>query len=162
MSLEKEYNEIYAQYLSSVVPLIESYEVLSNTFPIGILNEIRAVFTHMAKAAALTGVEQKESQIKKARGHMTRALRDCYKYNCMAMEDQYKDFMSVCDSNVTLKEKVFCMRETALDALFAARKMESSFDSDSKIEEIHCKYREAYNKYSEMYEMIKSYSTTSS
>ena len=49
-ALQRELEEIYSQYHNSIKIFIGQLEVLQNKFPVEILNEIRAVFSHIAKA----------------------------------------------------------------------------------------------------------------
>lgn len=48
--------EIYSQYHNSIKIFIGQLEVLQNKFPVEILNEIRAVFSHIAKAYVSIGL----------------------------------------------------------------------------------------------------------
>ena len=93
MTIKERIKKIYEDYLNLIVPLIEQYEVLENEFPVGVLNEIRALFTHMAKASNTQG-KICSKEVGKAEGHITRLLRDCYKYNCVALEKKYREYIS--------------------------------------------------------------------
>lgn len=62
-------------------------------FPIEILNEIRAIFTHFSRIYdESVSDEEISSEIKKAEGHLNRAILDCYKYNCVSLYDFYNQF----------------------------------------------------------------------
>ena len=47
--LEKEIDSIYDGYLKYIAPFVAQLEVLDGEFPIEILNEVRAIFTHFAR-----------------------------------------------------------------------------------------------------------------
>ncbi len=159
MTFDEEYKKIYSDYLEVIVPLVSFYESISSSFPIGILNEIRAIFTHIAKSVILESDEDKKRQIEKISGHMMRAIRDCYKYNCMAIEEKYKIFMSLSNVLDKVREKAFDLHEKAIDALYIARRMENGAASDAKAEEIHGQYKDAYNIFLTINALIKDNST---
>lgn len=159
MTFEEEYKKVYSEYLEVIVPLVSFYESISNSFPIGILNEIRAIFTHIAKSVILESDKDKKGQIEKAKGHMMRAIRDCYKYNCMAVEEKYKIFMSLSNVSDKVREKAFNLHEKAIDALYIARRMENNPASDAMAEEIHRQYKDAYDIYLTINALIKDNST---
>lgn len=153
------YKDLYSEYLNTVTSMISRYETLTNAFPIGILNELRAILTHLAKAELSDG-DGKEKQVGKAEGHLTRAIRDCYKYNCMAIDDRYKEFMTLEAVPQDERAKIFSAHEKALDLLLAARKAENSVDSDSQAEDICEKYKLAYNAFDAIYSQIREISGT--
>lgn len=159
MTFDEEYKKIYSDYLEVIVPLVSFYESISSSFPIGILNEIRAIFTHIAKSVILESDEDKKRQIEKISGHMMRSIRDCYKYNCMAIEEKYKIFMSLSNVLDKVREKAFDLHEKAIDALYIARRMENGAASDAKAEEIHGQYKDAYNIFLTINALIKDNST---
>ena len=155
MTFDEEYKKIYFDYLEVIVPLVSFYESISSSFPIGILNEIRAIFTHIAKSVILESDEDKKRQIEKISGHMMRAIRDCYKYNCMAIEEKYKIFMSLSNVLDKVREKAFDLHEKAIDALYIARRMENGAASDAKAEGIHGQDKDAYNIFLTINALIK-------
>ncbi|MCL2747860.1 MAG: hypothetical protein FWE59_04315 [Oscillospiraceae bacterium] len=74
LSFEERINEIYKKYINVICPYILQYELLDTTFPIEILNEIRAVFTHFAKCHLSEKAVQKEKKSIKS----GRAYKACY------------------------------------------------------------------------------------
>lgn len=80
--------QIYNNYLNIVCRQTLRYESLANEFPTGVLNEIRSTFTHIAIIGTRKVVDI-EHELQLAEGHMKRAIRDCYKYNCVAYENSY-------------------------------------------------------------------------
>ena len=156
MTSKERIQKIYSEYLNSITPLIERYEIFENKYPVGIFNEIRALFTHIAKAENMSG-DERTREINKAESHVTRLLRDCYKYNCVALENKYIESMAVlqkkvCDSN-SLTE-LLKKHNAALDALFVAKCLESSIEAYQKENEIYENYKKAFDIYNEIREQL--------
>lgn len=80
--------EIYQIYRDTIIPFIVTLEVLDNEFPVEILNEIRAIFSHLA-SYKLDGAEH---DLHLASRHLKRATLDCYKYMCVAIEEKVQEF----------------------------------------------------------------------
>lgn len=87
-------NEIYRKYQDIIAPYIIELEVRDSEFPIEILNEIRAIFTHLSRYK----IQNSEEDLSAAEGHLKRAMLDCYKYLCISIaislhqfREQYKD-----------------------------------------------------------------------
>ena len=91
-TFEERVKDIYKNYIEVICPYIIQYELLDNSFPIEIINEIRAVFTHLSKYYLSDDVLTKEKNVTKAESHIKRTILDCYKYICTAYEDKYKAF----------------------------------------------------------------------
>ncbi len=91
-ALQRELKEIYSQYHNSIKIFIGQLEVLQNKFPVEILNEIRAVFSHIAKAYVCESKEVAWENVNKAKGHIKRAQLDAYKYMCYAFSKYYTEF----------------------------------------------------------------------
>ena len=66
---------------------------MENEFPIEILNEVRAIMSHIAKCYEITNEELIQKNIGKAKSHMKRCVLDCYKYLCLAYSDYYENFV---------------------------------------------------------------------
>ena len=144
--------KIYSDYLEIICPLIASHELLENKFPVGILNEIRALLTHIAKAESTDG-ETRDREIAKAESHVTRLQRDCYKYNCVALERKYVEYMKHLQANPVENLSILGLvktHEAAIDALFVAKTLESSIESYSRETEIYENYKKAYDLYNEI------------
>ncbi len=152
MTQKERIQKICSEYLNSICPLIEKYQILRNEFPVGIFNEVRALFTHIAKAENMSGDEQTR-EINKAEGHITRLLRDCYKYNCVALEKNYNELMSVLQKRLDKETdflEVVKNHNSALDALYIAKCLESSVESYKRENEIYENYKKAFNIYSDI------------
>lgn len=147
---------IYHRYLTEIQPLIVTYEALDGRFPVAVLNEIRAVFTHLARCYE-HGRNESE-QLKNAERHLERVHRDCFKYLCIAYTDEYKEFMRTyrCVDLSLIDNGDFLPRfskkySEAKNLLIEAKKLESLNEDDILILEA---YEKAANEYTEFYEMI--------
>lgn len=90
---QKQIADIYKQYQQTVKPYVAQLEVMENEFPIEILNEVRAIMSHIAKCYEITNEELIQKNIGKAKSHMKRCVLDCYKYLCLAYSDYYENFV---------------------------------------------------------------------
>lgn len=63
-------------------------------FPVGVLNEIRAAFTHMARAATVANLtdDQREFECNEARGHLNRVSLDAIKIMVLARWESIDSF----------------------------------------------------------------------
>jgi len=157
LTIEERETEIYKTYVDVICPYILEYELLTNEFPIEILNEIRAIFTHLSKLNISDNNTIKEKNISKAEGHIKRALLDCYKYLCMIYEDKYKKFekiysridLSLVDNGEFLP-KLHESHQKAVKLMKNARVSDLAIDSDDEIncEEAYKKYEDAFVAYS--------------
>jgi hypothetical protein len=155
--------EIYKTYLEVICPFIILSETLGNKFPVEILNEIRAIFTHLSKYNLSDVPLIKESNLLKAEGHIKRSILDCYKYICMTYEDDYARFdkrykntdLSFVDNGEFLP-KLLKLRKNAVQLIITAKKTDLSVNSDDEVntDEAYEKYEKAYNAYSSVYNLI--------
>jgi len=160
---EERIRDIYKTYIEVICPYIIRYETLSDRFPSEILNEIRAVFTHLSKYNLTDNVSIKERNLSKAEDHIKRSKLDCYKFICTAYEDEYSRFdnrykkidLSFVDNGEFLP-KLLEGRKNAKDLLFKARKTDLSLDSDDETntDEAHEKYEKAFLAYTSVYNLI--------
>lgn len=160
---EERVENIYRKYIDVICPYILQYELLSNTFPIEILNEIRAVFTHLSKHNLSNDDSVKRKNIQKAEGHIKRAILDCYKYICMAYEDRYAEFdrrykradLSLVDSGEFLPQLLEA-RRNAIALMKEARKTDLLINSDAELTQdgSYEKYEKAFVAYSLVYDLI--------
>ena len=160
---EDRIRDIYKIYIEEICPYIIHYETLSDRFPSEILNEIRAVFTHLSKYNLTDNISNKERNLSKAEGHIKRSKLDCYKFICTAYEDEYSKFdkryknidLSFTDNGEFLP-KLLEARKNAKDLLLNARKTDSSIDSDDETNTVEAyeKYEKAFVAYSLVYNLI--------
>jgi hypothetical protein len=155
--------DIHKTYIEVICPYIIQYETLANRFPTEILNEIRAVFTHLSKHNLSDDILIKDKNLSKAEGHIKRAILDCYKYICTVYEDEYYKFdkryrntdLSFADNGEFLP-KLLELRKNAINLLLDARKTDFYIDSDDEAtaDESYRKYEKAYVAYSSVYKLI--------
>ena len=67
--LEEEITSIYGSYLKTIAPFVAELEALDGEFPIEILNEVRAIFTHFALCSLSDKIEVKKDNVSKASRH---------------------------------------------------------------------------------------------
>lgn len=71
---------IYDAYANVIAPFIVQLEALDGEFPVEILNEIRAIFTHISRCSLAETEVIYQDNIAKAERHVKRAILDCHKY----------------------------------------------------------------------------------
>lgn len=163
--IDERIKDIYEKYIYVICPYILQYELLDNTFPIEILNEIRAVFTHIAKCYLSEDTLIKEKNLSKAENHIKRTILDCYKYICVAYEDKYAEFgrkyrridLSLVDNGEFLP-KLLENHKYATDLMQEARKSDLLITSDDEVSigEAYKKYEAAFIAYSSVYNLINN------
>lgn len=89
---ESELYSLYNQYTESLKPLLAFVEAKVLEFPGPILNELRAVNDHVSRCFSTLPPHETLIEIGKARGHLTRAMLDCYKLLLISYEDDVKRF----------------------------------------------------------------------
>ncbi len=143
--------KIYWQYQNIIAPFIAELEVRDNEYPIEIFNEIRSIFTHLARYK----LQKSDKDISAAENHLKRAILDCYKYLCISMEEKvcsfrndYKDTdLGLADNGKFLPE-LNKLELKAKNAFKLAKESEvkDEIDEDEKYQ----LFESAYDKYSEM------------
>lgn len=153
--------DIYAEYKKTVSPLVAFLEANDAEFPIEILNEVRAIFTHFSRIYdESVSDEEISSEIKKAEGHLNRAILDCYKYNCVSLYDFYNQFrkeykfadLSCIDNGdfLTHITKNFAeAKERLLDAKISERKNKDK-------EDLYAEYEIAFALFLKNFNLINS------
>lgn len=151
--------EIYDAYINTISPFILQLESLDGEFPVEILNEIRAIFTHISRCSLAVTSEVYEDNIIKAERHVKRAILDCHKYICVAYDEHYKRFdrlyknvdLSVVDNGDFLTD--LCQkRKTSVRLLQGAKRRELAGENDNTV---YDSYADAYNAYSDVYNLIE-------
>lgn len=150
---------IYQEYREVVFPLVAFLEVVDSEFPVEILNEIRSIFSHFARAyddaSDDAGVS---SELAKAGNHLKRAVLDCYKYGCLSLSDFYHTFrkeyrfadLSVIDNGDFLSKITQNFAE-GQELLFEAKKSERQ---DKHSDELYRKFECAFGKFLKNYNLI--------
>lgn len=155
---EDKLNELFSVYREQVNPLIAVYNVLENSFPVGVINELRDIFSHLTISLLEDNPQSVERQLDKALRHLKRAVVDAFKYAAMAYSKVYDDFrqsyahvdLSYVDNGKFLP-KITDLNMKAEKLMLEAKLIESDVHTD---EEMYTAYELAFNKYAELYELI--------
>lgn len=145
-----EFAEQFRIYTETIQPLIIHIEELKSEFPSEILNEVRAMYTHLSRAFLTDSEKDVVSNIEKINRHTKRALLDCFKNSCIIIIDQRKLFfekykgidLTYIDKGEFLKKENVAFRE-CVDALKKARKAEG-LNTDDDV--LFGMYQDAYAK----------------
>lgn len=166
ITLEDKEKNIHVQYLDIISPLIGVLEVEDQEYPVEILNEIRAMFTHLSRYK----VDNKESELDSAENHVKRAILDCYKYLCIAHKEHftrfrnsYRDvdftyanngaFLPGLDELENEADKLYKIAKTV--DISKKKKMDDGSISSIEIDELYQLYEDAYNKHCEVKRYIE-------
>lgn len=150
---------IYETYLSVISPFIIQLETLDGEFPVEILNEIRSIFTHLARCNSTEKEQIYEENIIKAERHVKRAVLDCFKYLCVTYDEYYRSFTRL-NRNVDLSfvdnghfiQKLSSLHNNAVHNKTEAQKKELVAEN---IEDVFGDYEKTYNSYAEVYNLIQ-------
>ncbi len=157
---DEDIRALFNTYAQIISPLIVQLELFDGEFPTEILNEIRAAFTHLARCAKDVECSIYQSNVKKAEGHMKRALLDCFKYMCVSYDEKYREFDRLY-RNVDLSQvdngeflfKLCKMRKDAVELSKAAHKAELEFKD---VQFVFSAYETAFHAYADVQELIES------
>ena len=150
---------IYETYLSVISPFIIQLEALDGEFPVEILNEIRSIFTHLARCNSTEKEQIYEENIIKAERHVKRAVLDCFKYLCVAYDEYFRRFTKL-NRNVDLSfvdngyfiQKLNSLHNNAGHNKTEAQKKELVAEN---IEDVFEDYEKAFNSYAAVYNLIQ-------
>lgn len=162
MTNDERMRQIANDYLEVVCPYMMQYETLTNDFPISLLNEIRSAFTHLAEFYVADDETVKSEMVTDIEGHFKRILRDCYKYVCEAIEDEYTSFYELYRyvdlslvSNGEFLTKLVELRNNAIDKMMIARNKELESDIRKVDEsELLRLYEETFVEYDNLHNLI--------
>lgn len=154
---EDQINQIFALYRDKVNPLVAVYNSVTDKFPIGVLNELRDIFSHLVQS--LEDPEAVERHLKRAQSHCKRAAIDGFKYAAFAYSKVYDDFketykhvdLSYVDNGQLLPELTRLYAEAG-DLMTKARLIEASPHTE---EELYEAYEDAFNCYANLYKCIR-------
>lgn len=151
---KKELDDLFECFVNEINPFIMEYEVLTNEFPVAILNEIRAIFTHLARISLSDDERIAKVNIEKMQSHIKRAKLDGFKYSCMAVKDVYNQFFETYKeidfSYINEGEFLYNLRENYMEAnvlLLAAKKAEGQKEADEAIYKL---YEDAHIRFAEV------------
>ena len=133
---------------------------MENEFPIEILNEVRAIMSHIAKCYEITNEELIQKNIGKAKSHMKRCVLDCYKCLCLAYSDYYENFvhkyrftdLTVVDNGEFWSDLCETVSK-AKKQLILAKQKEGMVED---VEDAYNEFEAAYNQYHRVYEIIEN------
>ena len=158
--------EIYRQYIEVISAYIVDIQILTGKFPVAILNEVRDILSHLAWYH-LNNNDIKE--LEEADGHVKRAIFDCYKYLCLAIEDKINDLKkeySVSELKMidngnfysNLQDKIIEAKKNYKDAYKIERQMRflDKLEHSDVFSEIYFEYGKAYKKYDEILGLINA------
>lgn len=148
-------NEIYKQYQNLILPYIMELEVRDGEYPVEILNEIRAIFTHLSRYK----LQNEQGEVFSAGRHVKRAVLDCYKYLCISMAEEVSTFRSeyrkvdlkLADNGKFLPE-LNRLENIAKDSFKKAKTSEIKKNDDDTQYPL---FETAYNAYCEVSQYIK-------
>jgi hypothetical protein len=151
---------IYNTYINIISPMIVEIELLDGEYPIEIMNEIRAVFTHLSRYYTKDDLDIKIENVLKAESHIKRAVLDCFKYSCFSyseyqlrFETRYKKVdLSMIDNGQFLDDFLMCERQAA-ELFNQARRNEIE---NPLSENLYTDYEAAYAAFNELYETVES------
>lgn len=154
---EDQINQIFALYRDRVNPLVAVYNSVTDKFPIGVLNELRDIFSHLVQS--LEDPEATARHLKRAQSHCKRAAVDGFKYAAFAYSTVYDNFketyknvdLSYVD-NGQLLPKLTRLYAEAGDLMTKARLIEASPHTEDEMYEA---YEDAFNCYAELYKCIR-------
>lgn len=155
---EEQINQIFSLYREKVNPLISVYNALENSFPIGVINELRDVFSHMTQSLLTKESTEIDRHLDKAQRHLKRAVVDAFKYASMAYSKVYDDFkesykyvdLSYVD-NGELLPKLTKLNAKAENLMHKAKMIESDIHN---VENMYAAYESAFDCYAELYYCI--------
>lgn len=156
--MDSEVKGIFDTYLNVISPFVVQLEVLDDEFPVEILNEIRSIFTHLARSAITDKPKVYSENIIKAERHVKRAVLDCFKYLCYVYENKYIEFeklyknvdLSLIDNGKFLPE--LCKRRKyAVELLNKAKEKEIATEN---VNDTFEDFESAYNAFADVYKYI--------
>lgn len=122
------------------------------------MNEIRAVFSHIAKAYVCENEKVAWENVNKAKGHIKRAQLDAYKYMCYGFSKYYMEFRELY-KNVDLSyvnngDFINELSKTYASAIVKAKDARLAEAKAHDVAESYEKYEDAYNEYAAVYKLI--------
>ena len=155
---DEQIKQIFTTYKEKVNPLISVYNALENSFPIGVINELRDVFSHLTLSLQVTDTAEVDRHLDKAHRHLKRAVVDAFKYASMAYSKVYDDFKDAYKyvdlgyvDNGTLLPKLTKLNTEAEKLMHEAKMVESGVHDDDKM---YAAYEKAFNCYATLYNSI--------
>lgn len=156
--------DCFHEYSDVLKPALAMVESVAQEFPGPVLNEIRAVFDHISRCFTPGRTEEDcLNEIRKGRGHLIRAVLDCYKALMISYEErverfysQYKDVNIAVVSDGRFLPELTRLHDNAKSLAIAARKAESVAFPDKEMAFSH--YQETILAYNEIIRHIQNHS----
>ena len=162
MEHDRDIINLYRDYYDQLRPFIAYVEAKTERFPIGILNEVRALYDHSARLYLQDmSPENRKEELNKAQRHISRAKLDCYKVLCARGEEEIEEFKkNYKNVKLGLVDSGRCLPEFTRLTNDAWEKTKEAKESEKAItgneEEMSNKYQEAIVAYEEIDRFIKS------
>lgn len=158
---EEQINELFNLYKDKVDRLIAVYSSLENSFPLGVINELRDIFSHLTQSLVTTRPEDVEHHLERAHRHMKRAVADAYKYASMAYSSAYDSFkadyrnvdLSAIDNGEFIVN-IANLNKAAEELMFAAKMLE--VDTTHTEDALYDAYEKAFECYEELYSRVSN------
>ena len=155
---KEELDESFRTYIEDINPFIVKFESQKNEFPIEVLNEIRAIYGHIVRAAMAEDDEDVSRNIGKMKAHSKRALLDCLKYIGIIYHDEYIDFMKRYESvDLTFIDNGNFIRDAVKwynESVELWQDAKISETSNVSEEVIYDKYQDAYEHYVKLHDLL--------
>lgn len=155
---KEEIDEIFRVYIEDINPFIVKFEAQKNEFPAEVLNEIRAIYGHIVRAAISENDEEVSRNIKKMKAHSKRALLDCLKYIGIIYHDEYIDFMKRYENvDLTYINNGNFIRDAVKlynESVELWQRAKISETSNISEEELYNQYQDAYEHYIQLHELL--------
>ena len=159
LEYKEQLDSAFSMYVNDISPLIVRFEVEKGEFPIEVLNEIRAIYNHLACASLSQDDDEVKYNVEKIGSHSKRALLDCFKYICMLCGDEYDAFMArykgvdlTFIENGEFLRDIVKLRKAAIAAFLDAKNMESLHKGTN--EEVFIAYQNSYNLFEKLKERL--------
>ena len=155
-NIERE-KEIYNQYQTTISYFIAELEVRDAEYPIEVFNEIRATFTHLSRYK----LQDNENDLISAERHIKRAILDCFKYMCISIKEEIKEFrteyrnvdLSIANNGEFLLQ-LNHLEQEADSYYIDAKRAEVKGEVPDDI--LYRMFEDAYNKYHELLCYLRS------
>lgn len=153
-------DEVFRTYIEDINPFIVKFESQKNEFPVEVLNEIRAIYGHIVRAAMADNEEDVARNIGKIKAHSKRALLDCLKYIGIIYHDEYVEFMKRYESvdltyinNGNFIRDAVKMYNESVELWQNAKIAETSNIGE---DELYDQYQDAYEHYVKLHDLLSS------
>lgn len=149
--------KLYQQYNDPVKPLLAEIEAIYEKFPLPLYNEIRAMNDHVARAVTAEDDEKAVVQLEKAKSHINRITRDCYKFLDVYYKREAEKFdRFICTIEPSTTEEFQRMADYGKLSDIATNLVEYAKKNEHLVsdEETYINFEKAYNAYKELHNFI--------